>query len=327
MHMDRLAKHWQIMTVRIGCAGGMATTEGDGPANNSGIPAEFSPGFVIVAADDQRVPFVLSSPHSGRIYPPEFVAASRLSPLALRKSEDAYVDQLFGHVATHGAPLIHAVFPRAYLDLNREPYELDPDLITDPLPDYANSRSVRVAGGLGTVARIVADGEEIYPRSLPLAAVLERISKLYFPFHSALDQLVMATRKRFGYAVLIDCHSMPSASMVLSSGPRPDIVIGDRFGSSSDARITAIVRDALLARGYMVEMNRPYAGGYITEHHGRPVRGISALQIEINRGLYLDERTLSPTAAFEGLARDLEAAFVNVFTNVQVMFEVQAAAE
>lgn len=291
------------------------------------IPAEFFPAFEIERPERQTVPFVFSSPHSGRIYPQSFLALSRLNPLALRKSEDAYVDELFKPVASHGAPLITARFPRAYLDLNREPFELDPELVDEPLPDYANARSVRVVGGLGTIARVVADGEEIYRSTLPLAAVLDRVTQLYFPFHAALDALVNETCDEFGYAVLVDCHSMPSASMLAGNGPRPDIVLGDRFGSACDPRIVRAIRDALVNRGYAVEMNRPYAGGYITEHHGRPARGINALQIEINRGLYLDERTLALTASYREVARDLEAVMISVFAEVQHVFSMPAAAE
>ena len=226
-----------------------------------------------------------------------------MSPLSLRKSEDCFVDDLFAPVAAAGVPLIAARFPRAFLDVNREPYELDPELFLEPLPDFANTQSVRVAGGLGTIARIVADGEEIYRHKLPLASGIARVEQLYIPFHAALCDLIETTRSRFGYAILIDCHSMPSASMAPAGGPRPDIVLGDRFGASADCKITRFLKDALGGLGYEVHMNRPYAGGYITEHYGRPARDVHAVQIEINRGLYLDELTLRPTAGFEELQR------------------------
>ncbi len=178
----------------------------------SAIEAELTPPFEIRLPAEQTVPFVFCSPHSGRIYPASFLDQSRLSALALRKSEDCFVDELFAGVAARGAPLIAARFPRAYLDVNREPYELDPELFDEPLPPHANAQSVRVVGGLGTIARIVADGEEIYADPLPLAAALVRIDRLYKPFHAALARLIDDTRERFGYAILIDCHSMPSAT-------------------------------------------------------------------------------------------------------------------
>ena len=285
------------------------------------------PPYVVNAPDPQVAPFVLCSPHSGRIYPRAFLELSRLSPHSLRKSEDCFVDDLFTPVAAEGVPLIAARFPRAFLDLNREPYELDPELFIEPLPDFANTQSVRVAGGLGTIARIVADGEEIYRSRLPLASGLQRVEQYYIPFHAALAELIEATRSRFGYAILIDCHSMPSASMAPAGGPRPDIVLGDRFGASADCKITRFLKDALAGLGYEVQMNRPYAGGYITEHYGRPARDVHAVQIEINRGLYLNELTLRPTAGFAELQRDLQSLAAPLFTELPALLERRAAAE
>ena len=296
-------------------------------ADKRAIPHEFFPPFELLRPDAQSVPFVFSSPHSGRIYPAGFLAQSRLDPLSLRKSEDGYVDRLFSGVAALGAPLLSARFPRAYLDLNREPYELDPELVSDPLPAHANSQSVRVAGGLGTVARIVSDGEEIYHQRLSLAAVLGRIEHLYFPFHTELTRLVEETRRQFGYAVLIDCHSMPSSTMAPGGGQRPDIVIGDRFGSSCDGRLTLLLKEAFVVRGYDVQLNRPYAGGFITEHHGRPGRGVHALQIEINRGLYLDERAMTAGPGYARLESDILDVAMDLFAAVPQMFELRAAAE
>jgi N-formylglutamate amidohydrolase len=291
------------------------------------VPNAFFPSFEVLVPAVQTAPFVFSSPHSGRIYPPEFLAQSRLDPQTLRKSEDCFVDKLFRSVASLGAPLLSARFPRAYLDLNREPYELDPELVDEPLPEHANTQSVRVVGGLGTVARIVADGEEIYHKRLSLKAVLMRIDQLYFPFHAQLARLVEDTLRRFGYAILIDCHSMPSSAMTPGGGPRPDIVIGDRFGAAADPRLSQLVRDALHGLGYDVQMNRPYAGGYITEHHGRPAHGVHALQIEINRGLYLNETTLQESSGYLDLEADLAALAKQLFATVPTLFERRAAAE
>jgi N-formylglutamate amidohydrolase len=298
------------------------------PTNERANPlSEFDPPFTVLAPADQTAPFVVCSPHSGRVYPPPFLQLSRLDPLTLRKSEDCYVDELFSHVAGLGAPLLAAHFPRAFLDVNREPYELDPELFSDPLPDFANSQSVRVAGGLGTIARIVADGEEIYKTRLTLAAAMERIERLYTPFHSTLGDLLERTRRRFGYAILLDCHSMPSASMTQTPGARPDFVLGDRFGASCDGRLTRFVKDALTRLGYATQTNRPYAGGFITEHYGRPARGIHALQIEINRGLYLDESTLCITPGFQRLERALATVSARLFTELPALVERRAAAE
>lgn len=291
------------------------------------VPAAFFPSFDVLSPRVQSAPFVFSSPHSGRIYPAEFLAMSRLDPRTLRRSEDCFVDRLFQSVACLGAPLISARFPRAYLDLNREPYELDPELVHGALPSHANIHSVRVAGGLGTVARVVADGEEIYARRLPLADVLARIEQLYYPFHGELARLVETTHENFGYAVLIDCHSMPSSAMTPSGGHRPDIVIGDRFGASADPRLSMLVRDAFLKRGFKCQMNRPYAGGYITEHHGAPSRGVHALQLEINRGLYVNELTFVETSNFAVLQSTLTDVVRELFEAVPDLFDYRAAAE
>lgn len=261
------------------------------------------------------------------MYPPEFLNQSRLDPVTLRRSEDCFVDRLFANVGNLGAPLISAIFPRAYLDLNREPYELDPELVSEPLPAHANAHSVRVASGLGTVARIVADGEPIYPGTLSLSSVLARIEQLYFPFHRELNAMLTETARSFGYAVLFDCHSMPSATMTPAGGARPDIVLGDRFGTSADSDVSAALRDSFAARGFRVQMNRPYAGGYITEHYGRPSRGFHAVQIEINRGLYLHERTLEPANGFHDLKLTLTEIAAEVFTIIPDLLDRPAAAE
>jgi N-formylglutamate amidohydrolase len=293
------------------------------------ILEELTPPFQVLMPAMQSVPFIFCSPHSGAIYPRAFIAASRLDGQSLRKSEDVLVDQLFVSVAGHGAPLIAARFPRAYLDVNREPYELDPELF-GPLPSFANGQSMRVAGGLGTIARVVADAEEIYtPEGRPtLEAALQRIELLYDPFHAALKGLIARTRARFGTAILIDCHSMPSTSMARpSSGHRPDIVLGDRFGASCDARVTRVVREAIAGLGLQVQLNRPYAGGYITEHYGRPYEGVHALQIEINRALYLDEATFRPSPGFDALQRSISAFTARMMRDLSPQFPSRIAAE
>ncbi len=291
------------------------------------ILAEFRPAFKVARPAVQSAPFVWCSPHSGRVYPAAFIDSVRLDPLSLRKSEDCFVDELVGGIPGLGAPLLSAEFPRAYLDVNREPYELDPELFIEPMPDFANTLSARVVGGLGTIARIVADGEEIYRRPLKLAAALERIELLYKPFHAALADLLDATHRSFGYAILIDCHSMPSSLMTQNSGARPDFVLGDRFGSSCHPRLSAFAKDTLTRLGYETQMNRPYAGGFITEHYGRPARGIHALQIEINRGLYLHEAKMEKTLGFSRLQHDLSTLAQRMFCEFPSLLPGQIAAE
>jgi N-formylglutamate amidohydrolase len=297
------------------------------PAEYASILAELTPPFTLLEPSDQTAPFVFCSPHSGRVYPRVLLEATRLDPHALRKSEDCYVDELFAPVVALGAPLIAARFPRAYCDVNREPYELDPELFRETLPEFANTQSMRVVGGLGTIARIVADTEEIYRERLALGAALVRIESLYRPFHAALSELLARTSRSFGFAVLIDCHSMPSASTGQTAAPRPHFVLGDRFGSSCDALLTRLLRDTLAIGGYEVHVNRPYAGGFITEHYGKPARGIHALQLEINRALYLDETTLRKTKDFTKLTRTLTSLATRLFEDAPIILARKAAAE
>ena len=261
--------------------------------------------FAVSQPASQRVPFVLNSPHSGRHYPPRFLAMSRLDACAIRRSEDCYVDELFGGGVGLGAPMLAANFPRAYLDVNREPWELDPRMFDEKLPPHANTRSARVAGGLGTVPRLVGEGQEIYPGKLPLAEALGRVETLYHAYHEALGRLVSATRAAFGFAVLIDCHSMPASVRVGERGARPDFIVGDRFGTACAPALTEAAISILLGMGYNVAHNKPYAGGFITEHYGRPAQAVHALQIEINRGLYLDERSYEPSVGFAPLKADM----------------------
>ncbi|MBV9075967.1 MAG: N-formylglutamate amidohydrolase [Methylobacteriaceae bacterium] len=257
----------------------------------------------------RTVPFVFNAPHAGDLYPPAFLAASHLDAMTLRRSEDAFVDRLFGGVVALGAPLLSARFPRAFLDVNREPYELDPRMFDGRLPPYVNTRSMRVAGGLGTIPRIVADGQDIYAGRLKVEEGLARIEGLYKPYHRALRGLVKDTASRFGYAVLIDCHSMPSATATRDDNPaRADIVLGDRYGTSCSPFLTDLMEAVLRARGFSVVRNKPYAGGFITEHYGAPSLGRHALQIEINRALYMDERSLQPIGRFGRVASDLATA-------------------
>ncbi len=268
-------------------------------------PFSGKPAFEVVAPAAHRLPVVLNSPHSGCCYPGDFLAASRLDEKAIRRSEDSYVDELIAPAAALGCPAAQGEFPRAWLDVNREPYELDPKMFAGSLPTYANVRSVRVAGGLGTIARIVSESEEIYARPLDVADALARIDAVYKPYHRALRQMVLDTRTEFGVAVLLDCHSMPSTVRGMHGRLRPDIVLGDRYGTSCASELTDFAARVLNGFGYSVSRNKPYAGGFITEHYGQPARGLHAMQIEFNRSLYMDEHTLAKTPRFASLAADL----------------------
>jgi N-formylglutamate amidohydrolase len=260
-------------------------------------------------------PLVFASPHSGRLYPEDMMAAAALDAHAIRRSEDVLVDELIAAAPQAGAAVISARFARAYIDLNREAFELDPAMFVDELPDFARARTARVAAGLGAIARVVSEGQEIYARKLTFAEARTRIEQAHRPYHAALERLIGEAHAAHGFAILIDWHSMPSAAARAGRDRPSDFVLGDRFGAACAGVLTATVERELEQMGYRVARNTPYAGGYTTEHYGRPARRTHALQIEINRGLYLDEATLEPLkgygrlkAELEGLARALAAA-------------------
>ena len=273
--------------------------------------AAIDPPFEVLAPAEQTLPFIFSSPHSGRVYPKAFLQATRLDGTAIRRSEDSFVDEIVGAAPSLGAPLLKAHFPRAFVDPNREAYELDQAMFDTPLPQYVNTRSPRVLAGLGTIARVVRDGAEIYKHKLSFTEALARIDTYYKPYHATLRGLLESTHKKFGHAVLIDCHSMPSVGGPLDQdigASRPDIILGDRFGTSCARRLTDTIERVLTLQGFAVVRNNPYDGGYTTEHYGRPLVGLHTLQIEINRALYMDEERIERTA---GLRR-VTAAFTTL---------------
>jgi len=263
----------------------------------------------------QRVPLVFASPHSGSNYPESFLDAARLDAIAVRRSEDAFVDELYESVPSTGAPLIAAEFPRAYVDPNREPYELDSDMFSSPLPDFVYGNSPRVAAGLGTVAKVVTNGENIYQGKLSVAEALSRIERLYRPYHGALRRLIDQTQAQFGTCLLIDCHSMPSVGGPMDRDPgseRVDFVLGDCHGEAADPQVMDWVETYLKGQGFVVKRNAPYAGGFTTRHYGKPESGIHALQIEVNRALYMDEVAI---ARSEGMPK-LKSAIAGLIAHL-----------
>jgi N-formylglutamate amidohydrolase len=255
--------------------------------------------FAIAAPESWVQPAIFNSPHSGKFYPRSFLAASRLDSHALRKSEDCHIDELFGFAPEIGAPLLVANYPRAYLDVNREPYELDPRMFAEELPGYANISSVRVAAGLGTIPRVVSEGDEIYRGPLDLVEAFRRIESIYRPYHRMLSELVGRASDAFGHVLLIDCHSMPSSACshtFIPNGRNVDVVLGDRHGAACAEEVTAMLEDLMRGEGLKVVRNKPYAGGFITQNYGSPNRGRHVLQVEINRAAYMNERSLETTA-------------------------------
>ncbi|KQB95318.1 N-formylglutamate amidohydrolase [Loktanella sp. 1ANDIMAR09] len=258
---------------------------------------------------------VFASPHSGRDYPDAFLRRSVLNASEIRSSEDAFVDQLFAAVPDHGAPLLTATAPRAFLDLNRGVDELDQALIEGV---RRNAHNPRIASGLGVIPRVVANGRQIYRGKLTLAEAHLRIAQYWRPYHDQLQTLLDESNNAYGEAILIDCHSMPHEALENVGPPgsaRPDVVLGDRFGSTAAASVMEQVEAAFASAGLRVARNMPFAGAFITQHYGRPSRQQHAIQVEIDRALYMNERTLelnADFAAFQALLSGVIAEIADI---------------
>src|ERR1700744_2323737 len=268
------------------------------------LEGELSPPFEIVEPAEWRAPIIFNSPHSGSVYPHDFLNASRIDLAALRRSEDSFMDELIGGLTERGFPTVRVNFPRSYVDVNREPYELDPRMFIGRLPSFANTRSMRVAGGLGTIPRVVGDGQEIYRERIGVDEALARIEALYKPYHRALRRLINKAHQAFGVVVLVDCHSMPSIGGACAEPRWPDVVIGDRYGTSGAPLLPDMVEETMRALGYSTGRNKPYAGGFITEHYGNPASGLHTVQVELNRAVYMDERRRIRGERFAQVAAD-----------------------
>jgi N-formylglutamate amidohydrolase len=289
---------------------------------------EVAPPFEIVEPPQWRAPIIFNSPHSGSVYPDDFLIASRIDLPTLRRSEDSFMDELIADLSRRGFPVVRVNFPRSYVDVNREPYELDPRMFSGRLPSFANTRSMRVAGGLGTIPRVVGDGQEIYRERLAVDDALSRIETLYKPYHRALRRLINRVHQSFGTVVVVDCHSMPSIGVSRDEPRRPDVVIGDRYGTSCAPLLPDMVEATMSQLGYSVGRNKPYAGGFITEHYGNPASGLHAIQLELNRAIYMDERRREKGPRFAQVAADF-AKLADALATVPLgdLGPFQAAAE
>jgi N-formylglutamate amidohydrolase len=271
--------------------------------------------FTIARPFRRETSVIFSSPHSGRDYTSDFLATSLLDARVIRSSEDAYVDQLFGAAPACGAPLISALVPRAYLDLNRACDELDPALIEGVARSPHNPR---VSSGLGVIPRVVANGRTIYRGKMTMAQAEARIAQVWHPYHTALRRLIDESHAQFGEAILIDCHSMPHEAIEVHArpgNPRPDVVLGDRFGSAAGRDVMERVEAAFASAGLRVVRNSPFAGAYITQAYGRPSRRQHVVQVEVDRGLYLNEATveLKPDfAVFQQVITDVVAEIAGI---------------
>lgn len=275
--------------------------------------------LTLLRPKQQTVPLIFVSAHSGRNYLPDFLAESRLDLLSLRRSEDSFVDELFASAPRFGAPLLLANFPRAFCDVNREAWELDPAMFEDALPPFVNAASARVLAGLGVIPRIVASGEPIYARKLRFDEALFRIREFWQPFHASLAELIHETTAIFGACLVVDCHSMPTIGE--TARHRVEFVLGDAHGTSCASGIAHLLESKLAALGYTVRRNNPYAGGYITRHYGRPETDVHAIQIEIARALYMNEITIEKLPSFEDLKAHMDLFIANLTREIPPLLE------
>lgn len=282
--------------------------------------------YALIRPDVRTTSVVFASPHSGRDYPASFLRRAVLNANEIRSSEDAFVDQLFEAVPSHGAPLLTANAPRAYLDLNRGPDELDSALIEGV---RRSAHNPRIASGLGVIPRVVANGRHIYRGKISLTEAHERIARCWRPYHDQLQTLLDESNNTFGEAILIDCHSMPHEALENVGPPgsaRPDVVLGDRFGATAAGSIVERVEAAFASAGLRVARNMPFAGAFITQHYGRPSRQQHAIQIEIDRALYMNERTLEPNHNFDAF-KALLSGVVAEITDIGRTADQKVAAE
>lgn len=250
----------------------------------------------------QETPVIFASPHSGAAYPLDFLDQTVLRGAQIRSSEDAFVDRLLAHAPTFGAALLAAEVPRAFVDLNRAPDELDPAVIEGITRAPHNPR---VSSGLGVIPRVVSGGRAIYRGKLTLAEAEARLHQFWHPYHRALRSLIETTHQEFGQAMLIDCHSMPHEALEHHSRPGhilPDVVLGDRFGAAAAPWVMTAIEAAFQAEGFRVSRNTPFAGAFIAQSYGRPSAGRHVVQVEIDRSLYMDEARVEPLPGFDAFA-------------------------
>ncbi|KPP88992.1 MAG: N-formylglutamate deformylase [Rhodobacteraceae bacterium HLUCCA08] len=268
--------------------------------------------YHLLRPERRETSVVFASPHSARDYPADFLARSVLNAREVRSSEDAYVDELFSCAVDHGAPILLGGVPRAYLDLNRGPEELDPALIQGV---RRSGHNPRVASGLGVIPRVVANGRSIYRGKIGLDEAQDRIDRYWRPYHDQLQTLLDEAQRDFGEAVLVDCHSMPREALE-NVGPRasarPDVVLGDRFGAAAASSVVDRIEAAFSRAGLKVARNMPFAGAYICQHYGRPSRRQHVVQVEIDRSLYMNEANVQPRADFAAFRAVLDSVVAEI---------------
>jgi len=283
--------------------------------------------YTLVEPRERVSSVVIASPHSGRDYPDSFLQRIDLDARAVRSSEDAFIDLLIADAPAIGAPLLAATVPRAYVDLNRAPEELDPALV-EGVP--RSTHNPRVASGLGVLPRVVAGGRAISSRRISRREAEARLAQVWHPYHARLSALLCEAHRRFGEAILIDMHSMPHEAIVAATraGERPaDVVLGDRFGASADSEVVDRIEAAFAAAGLRVVRNAPFAGAYTVQHYGRPSGNQHAVQIEIDRALYMNEALIRPNGSFQKIRRLMAGVLAEIVEIGQAGEDLPMAAE
>jgi len=268
-------------------------------------PKDFLPGHILQRPTVWRSGLVFASPHSGHHYPDSFIKSAQLDLNQLRRNEDMFIDKLFAPAVVAGAPLLSARFPRCYVDVNRAADELPQKWSDEPCQP-----SARTQAGIGVIPTHINETLPIYLTEPSQNEAQARLNTLYYPYHTALREIIAESVDIFGHALLVDCHSMPGFAQMGSR--RPDIVLGDRFGKSCDPATMAMFKALFIQAGYSVAINHPYAGGYVTTHYGQPKMNVEAIQIEVNRDLYLNPVTFAPKRGYETLADDLKHIIVQI---------------
>ncbi|CAI3941520.1 N-formylglutamate amidohydrolase (HutG) [Commensalibacter communis] len=249
-------------------------------------------------------PILISSPHSGMEYDSHLLSLCRLSLDELRKSEDSYVNLLLEHVSQYGVTFLQTCLPRIFCDLNREAWELDPDLFKEPLPEWCHTNSPQVKRGLGTVHKISNNGKQIYKYYLSFPKIKQRIETYWFSYHQQIQGFIQKNCEGNGGCIILDIHSMPS--MPKRNPYYADIVLGDGFSLTCSPTLINNSQKFFTDKGLKVSKNIPYAGGYITRHYGNPHQNVHVMQIEINKSLYMDEDSFELHNGFSKLQSILD---------------------
>ncbi len=281
--------------------------------------AAFTKAYELFTPTIATSPFIVCSPHSGRHYPPSFLKQTQLPLEKLRISEDSYIDQLILPFAKYNLPILHALSPRCYVDVNRSSDELPADCLTN---EQQHILSARAKSGLGVIPTCIAQNLYIYPYALTRKQVQARLDRLYHPYHAVLRELINRTKTKFGRAIVLDFHSMPGK--LISGQTRADFILGNQHGGACHPKTIDMLHHTLCTLGYSVVRNTPYAGGFITQHYGQPHTDVEVIQIEINKDLYLNSRTIAPHAGMDILQTNINSVILSMIETLSTDIDIAA---